>query len=261
MAELSLIAENVTEVILPDSSVLETKILHEDISVNDIDSFVKMHVPYWKMLDPLTGDILLENIAKGIIIGGYLNGEPAALLRTAALYVPQFGEIKSDPDTTPREKVKEVLSHIPQTFDELTDSGRWNEIPDEANVTGLIDITRPDKFRNYEVARGLILYYAVRFVYEKRGFKRPNKVRNVELDFTFTPKPNDYNGDPVNYDKKIIGWHMKNGALNSGHVFVDGRPGQDAIAMFYRAPGFQAEIPKGLVIQENRIILPQANCD
>ena len=224
---------------LPDRSVLECRVLSSSTPDRELAAFASIHNMGWPNLPKVTPKILGENAEKGIIVGTYSDQKPANLLRIVGLYISKADGIVANDGMDTREKAYEILRFCPQTYDEITNGGKWHPMPQDANVLGLIDITSHPDFKGKPVARGAIEYVKITYLLGMNGSTASPGLNGIKLAFTFTPKPHDYDGDFERYNAAIIKFHRSNGAFNTGYIFGGARPPrEDAIATAYIAPGY-----------------------
>ena len=229
-------------VLLPDKSgsnnysQLECKVLDRDISDEHIEELVKMHNEAWSPIE-ITPETLKERVKNGILIGGFLKEQPKSLLEILALKVDEVSS-----DIHYKERVLEVCRALHREYGDyygLTNGGNFFPAQAGANVGMMLDLTTHLGIRGKGIGDGTTEFFKA-LVLQRYGFERPPSMKDVEYVLTFSPKPNDYDGDQES-NKGAIGLHLKHGAFNTGYVWKNGRPGSnqpDSIITCYLAPKY-----------------------
>lgn len=246
-------------VTLSDNSRLEVMVLDPDLPEKDVAAFVRVHNDGWRF-SLIDGETFRRRMERGIILGGYLDNEPATLLELTALNLEGIAEIeKSTEDYRERAYgVAKLLHGHAKDYDGLTNNGEWFADEEGSNVLVMVDLTIPERFSGKNLFRPKVSYFKA-LMLGQNGFQRPEHLKDVRYIISFSPKPNDYTG--LDYRGGIVLAHTRiGGAFNTGYVWENARPGHhepDAIITCYLAPSYVPKI--GMAIQRigNGIITPK----
>lgn len=234
---------------LSDSSRLELMVLDPSLPEEDITAFVTMQNEAWGF-HAISNETFRRRLERGILVGGYLGNEPAALLETTSLNLEGVAGIEKTTED-PRERaygVARLLHGHAKDYNGLTNDGEWFADENGSNVLVMVDLTVPKRFAGKGLFRPQVSYFKT-LMLGQDGFQRPGHLKDVRYILSFSPKPNDYSGP--DYKGGIVLAHTRiGGAFNTGYVWENARPGHpepDVVMMCYMAPGYVPRI--GMTIQ------------